>query len=119
MEATKIKITPIELKNQKPTEIHECFIELSDRLIYKMDFIADEWVDNEDHSLGKEVVKNKFAVTVRKEFIVGCEVSYSYSKVWYVMIIVSGNSADVKLYFRTELAAQELCNKITEWLFKN
>ena len=120
MEATKIKITPIELKNQKPTEVGECFVELSDdRFVYKMDFIADEWVDNDDHSLGNEIVKNKFTATIRKEFIVGVEVGYSYSKVWFVLIVVNGYSQDVKIYFRTEGVAQDLSNKILEWLFKN
>lgn len=118
MEATKIKITPIELKNQKPTEVGECYLELmGDRFVLKLNFIAEEPIDAEDSTLGKESVKNSFTITVQKKFASGTEVGYTINKVWYVLIFITGSS-DVKIYFRTEGAAHELNNKILDWLFK-
>jgi hypothetical protein len=111
------KITPIDLERQKPTKIGNCFIELHpDRLRYVMDFWAEE-PTTEDEKLGPwENVRIYFEVFYFKRCIVGLEKSITVNKKWCVLLTIAGVSHDLKTYFRTEIAADQLFNFIKKWL---
>jgi len=115
----KLPITLIPLKNQKPTDIKESWLELSDNhLVYHVDFWADEPKDNNDHDLGWEPVYNKYDILVLKKNIAGLEKSFTADKKWGIYIIVSGFTNDVKCYSRSETSAQALYDKIFNWLLE-
>lgn len=112
-----ILVTPIPLKYQKPTEIKECFIELFDNYLhFKLEFFADEPIIDEDVESGWESVLNSFEWTVIKKNIAGLEKSQTKDKKWKVLIIISGFSNDLKVYFKSHTAAQELFDKLDDWL---
>jgi hypothetical protein len=120
MSENKITITPIALKNQKPTDIKECFIELFDDYIhYKVEFYASEPNDENDHDLGwEEQVYNNFETIALKKNIAGIEKSFTKDKKWGVYVMVDGFSGDIKCYFRSIVPANTLFNKLQEWLLK-
>lgn len=113
----KILIRPIELRNQRPTEINDCFIELfEDHLRWKVSFHADEPVIDNDVDSGWEQVYNDYDIIVMKEKISGVEKSFTKDKKWGVYIIVSGFANDVKVYSKSQTTAQQLFDKIHNWL---
>ena len=114
----KIAIRPIELRNQKPTDIKDCYIELfDDHLHYKLELTADEPVINDDIDSGWESVYNKFDIIAYKKCISGIEKSFTKDKKWGVYIILTGFQNDLKVYSRSESVAQNIFDKIHNWLF--
>ena len=119
MESCKIKITPIELRHQKPTDIKDCYIELFEHYLrYKVEMFAEEPILVDDPSSGWEVVYNNYDIIALKKAISGIEKSATSDKKWGVYIIISGFSNDIKMYTKTQGAAQQLYDKLCEWLFK-
>lgn len=119
MGENKIILTPIALRNQKPTDIKECFIELhEDYLIYKTEFWADEPIIADDVDSGWEQVFNCYTWTAMKRNIAGLELSFTADKKWGVYILVSGFTHDLKTYYRSQSAAQQFHDKIQQWLIK-
>lgn len=117
--ADKILITPIALKNQRPTDIKECFIELNDdHLFFKLEFWADEPIIQDDIDSGWEPVFNSYVWTAMKRNIAGLEISFTNDKKWGVYIVISGFANDLKTYFRSRSAAQQFHDKIQQWLLK-
>lgn len=113
----KILIKPIELRNQKPTDIKDCYIELfPNYLKYKMDFDAEEPIINDDVASGWEPVYNNYDITVMKHKIAGVEKSFTKDKKWGVYIIISGFANDLKVYSKSQTTAQQLFDKIHDWL---
>jgi len=113
----KISIKPIELRNQRPTDIKDCFIELfDDHLRYRVCFYADEPIINDDTESGWEQSYNDFDITAMKRSISGVEKSFTKDKKWGVYILVSGFSNDIKVYSKTQTVAQQLFDKIYNWL---
>jgi hypothetical protein len=119
MGENKIIVTPIALRNQKPTDIKECYVELKDNhLIYKTEFWADEPIIADDPESGWEQVFNSYEWTVMKRNVAGLEKSFTKDKKWGVYIAISGFEYDLKTYYRTQAAAQEFYDKIHQWLLK-
>lgn len=113
----KIAITPIQLKNQKPTDIKESFLELHDNHVYyHIEFYADEPKDDNDFDLGWENVYNKYDIIALKKSVAGLEKSFTKDKKWGIYIILFGFTNDLKVYFRSETAAQQFYDKIYNWL---
>lgn len=113
----RINFSPIKLKNQNPTEIQDCYIELlEDRLIYHVRFFAIEPVDENDSSLGESNVFNASKTVAMKSHIAGIEKAYTTSKRWGVYVMVSGFAGDIKVIFKTEDKANELWNHLNNWL---
>lgn len=116
----KIAIQPITLRDQKPTDIKESWLELNDNHIsYHIEFYADEYKDENDESLGIENIYNKFDITVLKSFVAGVEKNFTLDKKWGVFIRIMGFTNDLKVYFRSEQKAQELYDKLYSWLTNN
>lgn len=113
-----IIFSPIDLLYQKPTRIGKCFISLFDtHLEYNAEFDADEPVIDEDPSSGWQNVHNSFKITGIKQFISGLEKSLTQNQKWKIMIMVSGFPNDIKIYFKTEAAAQKMYERLYSWLF--
>lgn len=113
----RLPVTPITLKYQKPTEIKDSFIELFDNYLYfKLEFFADEPIIDDDLESGWESVYNSFEWTVLKKNISGLEKSQTKDKKWKVLIVISGFANDLKVYFKSQTAAQELFDKLEDWL---
>lgn len=115
----RITITPIALRNQKPTDIKDCYVELNDdHFIYKIEFWADEPVIADDPDSGWEQVFNSYEWVVMKRNVAGLEKSFTKDKKWAVYILVAGLANDLKTYYRSQTSAQEFYDKIQEWLLK-
>ena len=114
---SKISITPIVLRNQKPTEVSECYIELFENyLYYHVDFWADEPIINDDPDSGLEQVLNRYDITALKKSISGVEKSLTKDNKWGVYILITGFSNDIRVYFKQQSPAQELFDRIQNWL---
>lgn len=117
-----IKIVPCSLENQKPTEIFDCSLEISDTFLeYKIHFLATEPKDENDKSLGDiENVVNHFHCLALKKNIAGIELSIAAKgKRWLVVIMVTGFGADIKIYYRTKEPAVQLYDKLKTWLLND
>src|SRR5690348_13293253 len=116
----KIKITPIDLENQKPGEIQDCFLEFfNTHLNYKLEFYAAEPIDLEDSALGWDNnVYNHYDIIALKSKISGVEKSFTKNKSWGVFIIVTGFAQDIKIYFKSQTKANDLYDKIVKWLIE-
>jgi hypothetical protein len=119
-EPIKIPFTPITLKHQKPTEVKECFVELHEnRLRFRLEMIADESKDENDESLGNNIdVQNYFDIRCKKQNIAGVELRLTIDLKWGIYIHLDGFATDVRIYFKSKTKAEEMFNKIDEWLFK-
>lgn len=114
----KHQIKPIELPEQKPTKIYECYVELFDNCLhYVVDFLAEEPIDTEDRKLGVEEKHSSFNIWVEKDKISGIEKSLTETRKWTVSIIVTGFSEDLLVYFNSESAATTLQEKLVKWRF--
>lgn len=115
----KIIITPIVLKDQKPTETKECFIELFEQYLqYRMEFFSTEPVNIDDHEMGwNEGVYNNFDIIAVKAHVSGIEKSYTSDKKWGIYIIINGFEKDLKVFFKTQAPAIELFDKLKNWRF--
>lgn len=113
----KIVFTPIPLKFQKPTDVRDCYLELLDgRCKYYAEFYADEPIIADDADSGFHSVYNKYEIVALKRNIAGIEKSFTSDKKWVVYIIVSGFNSDIKVFFKLQSQAQELFDKIENWL---
>lgn len=113
----KITITPIVLRNQKPTDIKECYIELhDDHLYYRIEFFADEPIINDDPDSGWEQVFNSYEWIAMKANIAGIEKSFTKDKKWGIYIVVNGFANDLKFYYKTQSLAQQAFDKLHQWL---
>ena len=113
----KIPIAPLALREQKPTEIKEGYVQLFPTyLFYKIEFFADEPIISNDPESGWENVFNSFDIIALKKNIAGLEKSFTSSKKWVVIVLVKGFSNDLKIYFKTQLLAQQLFDKLQKWL---
>lgn len=113
----KIPIAPLALTEQKPTEIKEGYIQLFPTyLFYKIEFYADEPIIRNDLESGWENVFNSFDIIALKKNIAGLEKSFTGNKKWVVIVLVNGFGSDLKIYFKTQLLAQQLFEKIQKWL---
>lgn len=113
----RISIQLIDLKNQRPTNIEECYIELlEDHLRYKVIFWADEPIIYNDIESGWEPVLNDYDIVAMKEKISGVEKSYTKDKKWAVYIIITGFANDIKVYSKSKTTATILFDKIHNWL---
>lgn len=118
----KIFFTPVTIKNQFPTQIEKenCYIELFDNYLeFSADFIADEPKDAEDKSLGLTQTINFFKIVAVKGRIAGVEYSLTISGKRYVLVImVTGFSEDIKVYYKEKMDGMEVYNKIKNWLLQ-
>lgn len=113
----RISIQPIELRNQRPTEIREGFIEFfTSHLRYKIEFFADEPIIENDLDSGWERVHNSYDIIALKKSISGVEKSITKDKKWGIYIMVDGFANDIKVYFRSQSASQQLFDKVNNWL---
>jgi hypothetical protein len=120
MDNNKHLTKPVELPGQKPTNIRtsECFIELfDDCLHWKMDFDADEPIDDNDLTLGIESIRNSIDVWVDKFSISAIEKSFKDNKKWAVYIIVIGMATDIVTYYNSETSATILYDRLIKWKF--
>jgi len=112
----KVKITPIELKNQIPTKVHDCYYRLHDDCIeHKYAFAAKESITRDEPELGMEEVENYFHCFAKKEQIVAIELIFTDLKNWKLLIFVNGLPDDMIMYFKTLTEAKEHFNRILEW----
>jgi hypothetical protein len=126
MEEIKYKV--IAMRNQKPKENTEAVLQLYDDYIeWLADFEADEPKSEEtnDHSQGWETIRAYYHIVVRRERIGSIEMEFQQTPErwkeidkdkWGVYIITPGQS--IKLWFRTHSKAQEVFNKLKDWLLK-
>ena len=116
-----IKYKPCLFKGQKVTDVQVCEVELFENHIrWQAKFYADEPKDKDDYDLGWESVFNHIDIAVKKQNIAALEMGYSQTnKAWYVMISISGMSADILLYVKHRSEAQEIHDKLYEYIFDN
>lgn len=115
----KIEIKLPALSRQRPLNITQSFIELNnDNLRYCVEFVAEEWINNEDESLGTKEESNFLDFTVFKRNISGVELSLSSNPNRYLVLLpIIGCTADIKIFFKKREEAQALTDTIKEWLF--
>lgn len=111
----KLDFKVISLSRQRPTEVRTSFVELYDtHLRYRVDFTADEFIDNDDLDLGHKPEITNLDSYVKKSSVVAIEKSYiSNGKIW--MIYVGTASTEIKLFFKKEAEALDFLNTLTFW----
>lgn len=114
----KIDIKMPWLLKQKPLEVKQSFVELTNTHIrYCVEFTAEEWINNEDEELGKKEEFNFIDVLALKKNIPGVEISNTINPPRYKIVVpVSGFGNDIIIYFKKRDEAQELKNIIDKWL---
>lgn len=114
----KIPYTPIDLSDQKPTDIRECFLLLGENnLRFVLDFYAEEPINLDDKELGWHIEYNYFDITVMKYDIGGVEMSWlDKSKLYGIYVVMASFSKDIKMFFKKRSAAQEMKEIINKWL---
>lgn len=114
-----IQIKPMELRNQKMNSDGELRLVFYDKYFtYIGDFFADEPKDTEDHSLGWETIRNYFEIIVDKNAVAGFEKSWNQvHDHWSVYVFVNGMAQDIKLFFKTQLEANAVAEKLTKYLY--
>lgn len=115
-----IHIPSLDLENQKITDFTELSLEIRDNsVMYTARFYADEPKSEEDKELGWKNVFNSFKLVASKQNIAGIEVNWlDHAKKWSVLILVSGFSNDIKMYFKRESEALSLFDKLHKWLYE-
>lgn len=114
----RIAIAPIILRNQRPTDIKDCYIELfDDHLHYKVEFYADEPIINDDPDSGWEQSYNNFDIYTFKKNIAGIEKSFTKDKKWGVYIVINGFQNDMRIYSKSQTTASALFDQLQKWLF--
>lgn len=116
----RINIEPVNLEDQKITEVTELYLEIRDNsLFYSCRFYADEPVNEDDKELGWVNVFNRVKNVAFKERIAGLELQYiAKSKKWGVYILVVGFANDMRVFFKKESEANELFDKLHKWLYE-
>jgi len=116
----KINIPQIDLENQKITDFTELSLEIRENsVMYTARFYADEPKDANDKELGWENVFNAFKLVASKQNIAGIEINWiDRAKKWSVLILVTGFSNDIKMYFKRESEAQTVFDKLHKWLYE-
>ncbi len=114
-----IKYKPVSLWAQKLTEVEVSEIHLFEthiRMHWK--FYANEPKDVNDLDLGWDNdVYNYFDVSIKKEHIVGLELGHSdKNKAWYCCIMCN-SIKDTNLYVKRQSEAEDIYNKLYEYLF--
>jgi hypothetical protein len=114
-----IQVKPMNLKNQRMNEDGDLRLEFYDGYFkYIGDFYADEPKDRDDHSLGWEMVYNRFDIVVNKTCISGFEKSWAHQyEHWSVYIFINGIGDEIKLFFKSEKDANEVMDKLIEYTF--
>lgn len=113
----RIEVSPIELRDQKPTEVNGCWFDFFDtHILYHVDFFAEEPIDINDHAQGWDIVYNGMDIIALKKNVAGVEISRSKDKKWGVYIIVDGFAQDLKAYFKKRSEAQVLFDAVSSWL---
>lgn len=118
--AERIALVPCDLRQQfiKKIVADECYLELHEKhLFYRCFFYADEPKDAEDKLMGLIERRTDITITCMKRSIAGLEKSITVSgKRWTVSILVTGFQTDINCYFKKENEAQQLYDKLHEWL---
>lgn len=114
------ELKSMSLSKQKITEWVGGRIEFfEDHIHYFISFYADEWVDKNDEGMGWHNVFNKYDISARRVSIVGIQKDYlPKDKIWTVAIVMWGFSNDLSMYTKRESEAQELYDKIYNYIFK-
>ena len=114
---TRIDISPVKLKHQKPVTCAYFFVELHDRHIrYAADFEAEEPISKEDLMQGWELVHNKIEIVVSKSAIVGFELAWNiFNRKWSLYIFCNGTE-DLRTFFSREEEATAFRDKLLNWL---
>lgn len=107
------------LRNQKMDSDGELRLEFYEKYFtYIGDFFADEPKDTEDHSLGWETIRNYFEIIIDKNFVAGFEKSWSQAhNHWSIYVFVDGMANDIKLFFKTQIEADSVFEKLTNYLY--
>ena len=115
----KIELKEISLSKQKMTNWNGAYIELFDNYIkYFISFYADEPDKNDEHMPWINVF-NKYDIVAKRECMVGLQKDYlPKEKIWTVQIVMSGFATDLKMYTKRESEAQELYDKLFDYIFK-
>jgi hypothetical protein len=114
-----INIAPVDLENQKPAKEGTITLELHEKYIaYRARFYAEEPVNVDDKELGWQTVYNNFDIIADKRQCVCVEKNWlSKAKRWAIYVYVNGLGYDIKMYFKKETEAQEIFDKIFNWLY--
>lgn len=114
-----IQIKPMELRNQKMDSDGELRLEFYEKhFTYIGDFFAEEPKDREDHSLGWETIRNYFEIIIDKNAVAGFEKSWNQThNHWSIYIFVNGMAEDIKLFFKTQLEADAVAQKLINYLY--
>jgi hypothetical protein len=116
-----IPIAPINLLNQKPTDVKFSQLTLHhDYLLYSFSFLASEpQVDTEGEALRDlpwiENVRNCADLMHFKKHILGLDVERIHNA-WKVTVNCNAKRDDIKLYFSHKKEAYEVRDKIFNWL---
>jgi hypothetical protein len=114
-----IHIKPIDLEHQKPAKEADITLELHEKYIaFRGRFYAEEPIDVDDKGLGWETVYNNFDIIADKRQVV-CVFKklFSKEKRWAVYVYVNELGYDIQMYFKKETEAQEIFDKIFNWLY--
>lgn len=118
MKQEKIEIKPISLSEQKPIEIHDCYLILaSDYARIRMAFLAKEPIIDGDPDSGWEQRTTDWDLKVSKSCISGVERITTRDGKYKVSIICRGLGEDIKMYFDRKLESENMFNRVNDWLF--
>ena len=114
-----IQIKPMNLRNQKMDSDGDLRLEFYDRYFkYIGDFYAEEPKDREDHNLGWDTIHNYFEVIIDKNSVSGIEKSWNQiHNHWSVYIFVDGMAEDIKIFFKGQIEADALMEKLINHIY--
>lgn len=121
----KLEFKLPKLKNQTPRRVKEAYVELYDTyFVYRLDFTADEWINNEDRLLGKKIGKNYWDIDVSKSSVIALELFLTEPFIdddgtehapYKLNIICNGLTNDVSLYFTEKENADKFKQEFKNW----
>ncbi len=115
----RIDIKQFDLENEKVTEAIQLSIELHDRfLIYEAEYYSEVPVSDDDHSMGWKNVYNKFRIKIKRPLFISVEFHWlDLRELYKVEIEARGYSNTLKFYFKTEKEAENVYQKLDNYIF--
>jgi hypothetical protein len=128
MEDIKLKVDPINMKNQRVHKIRTADLFLCRSVMdIRIDFDGENMVNVEDEAMGWEVKRTCFNTVVKRDAITGVDMGFNdfgedgvEHNNWYIQISAYGMPYDTKIYFKAEDSklAAETFKTIKDWIFQ-
>ncbi len=112
-----IKLNLIDLECQKIKKIHEASLQIGDdALRYFVHYEASEPTNEQDLQMPWRDVVTYLDITIKRHLVSGVQLGLSVNGKWYVMICALGIENPIKIYFRTNGAAESFKNQVKDWM---